>query len=260
MILPRTSKKQEIFDVHWQKMRSWLVQSGLVIKHWFVRCGRVIKQRIKRLEVNALLTTFATIGMSVVAYLQWTTLEKTDATMRSQLMAMYNDQRPWLSVDPLITSNLRYDDNGLNLTVDLRLRNPGKTPALGVQSFAQLTFLHKERDLLQLQDDLCKQASADSRLVFPGNDPVSAPFGFSGGKNEVAKARAASDLMDTLIHPMITGCVRYIFPGDNSRHLTAFQYHLMHMPPFGILQPRSGDMDRAQLLLVQDPFFDNWAN
>ncbi len=218
--LRKTSK------VRWQKTRNWLAQSR-----------RVIQRRIDRLNVNSLLTTLTaiattlvTIGMLVVAYLQWRTLEKTDATMRSQLMAMYNDQRPWLSVDPVITSNLRYDDNGLTLAVDLRLRNPGKTPGLGVQNFAQLTFLYKTRDLVQLQDDLCKQTSPDSRVVFPGNDPVSAPFGFSGGKNEVAKARAASDFPDTFIVPTIIGCISYVFPGDNSRHHTAFPYHLMHVP------------------------------
>ena len=182
------------------------------------------------------------------------------SVMQGQLSAMGYDQRPWVSNDPIITSNLTFTENGISISIDLRLKNPGKTPALNASPSGEMVFTLKENDLVRTQNKACEMARISAGyVVFPGNDPISQLMGFSGGKDEVAKAKAASTFPDQLIRPIIVGCISYVFGADNSRHETGFRYHLMHVPPFGIIDARNGDTPAAQLLLVQG-ISGNWAN
>ena len=209
----------------------------------------------------------ATVGIAAIAVAnhdsekQFTAIHNQQIVMQGQLDAMYNDQRPWVSVDPIIASKLRYDDNGIGVTIDLRLKNPGRSPAMNVRADGKMTFAHKLSDHLRAQRELCDSLplSPQNNLIFPGTDPVSQWMPFTGGREEVAKARSATAIPDRMIAPYLIGCVRYEFGADNSKHRTGFLYQLMHVPPFGIIDAHNGDTDAKDLMLMTG-LWGNWAD
>jgi hypothetical protein len=235
---------------------------------------------VRGLRANhELIMAAATVALLMVAILQWLTFEKqwsalesTDQATRNlasaaksqatamagQLRAMYDNQRPWVSSDPRIISGLTYGENGASITIDLRLKTPGRSPAFTVRESGEMTFIKTIKELTEIRDRHCNSVTDahddDGEVIFPTADPISQWMQFSGGKSEIAEARAATETIRRLIIPVLVGCIGYVSPEDNSHHKTWFLYNVMHLPPFGIIDPLKGDTPAAELLLVRFPF------
>jgi hypothetical protein len=216
------------------------------------RSSRVTATATVVIAVFAVIAALVTISQAIIANRQLT-------AMQGQLNAMEADQRPWVGIEPTIVSELSYTENGMDVVIDLRLRNFGKSPALNTSQGGQLAFLSKLSGLLTIQQRICETAGiGPSSVIFPGEDPVHQRIDFQGGKDEVAKAKAATDFPDWILLPEIIGCIHYFANGDHVPHETGYMYKLMHVPPAGILDPRKGNASPNELLLVQD-IFGNWA-
>lgn len=159
--------------------------------------------------------------------------------------------RPWLTVHPEISS-LDFGELGVVITLRLRLRNIGHSPATHVQAIAEAHV--GSVDLEAARRNSCGPGEANFRkhlysstlkrstteslnsteegdfTVFPKEESYSDVF-LQTGRLEVQEFFAqAGDLAQKYgfhqngVTPAVVGCVNYYFDFDHSQHQTGFAY------------------------------------
>lgn len=164
------------------------------------------------------------------------------------------NQRPWVSFEVTVGGPLRYDVNGMNVTLDFTVRNVGRTPALYVFPAPSL-HLRREghRDDLAVQQRLCAQERerpVSQReigvTVFPGQVVTLPHMIISVSKEEVI----AGTLPRTKwLVPIIVGCINYQSAFEEIRHQTRFIYWLNKRDRSQVIE-EDGNIPADNLILV----------
>jgi hypothetical protein len=159
-----------------------------------------------------------TFALAWIAFLQYGTLEKTDSTLKSQLLAMENDQRPWLRPKISKLYPLILDGKTVNFGFEYTIVNSGKTPAIYAES--QFDF-EPGFGKAEQQDALCRHADIwlnitksplTKRTIFPNED---GNVHISFYSNNEMTYDYGSDRMPFLFIPdrdfvmQIFGCIAY---------------------------------------------------
>jgi hypothetical protein len=196
------------------------------------------------------LLVLSTIALVVVAVLQWSTLEKTDDTLKAQ-------QRPWLSIGyPHATNAFPVSAAGGAFVVEFNLKNFGNSPALNVEIDGEIPMLKSNLGTLARQDAICKRLKerptgkdGNGFTIFP-QETIPKRVSFTIEKGAVEEGIKSLGLPIPTFSPFIIGCTRYVYSADMSQHETGFVFNVEHLPPDGILRADRGDIPKDQIIMI----------
>lgn len=195
-----------------------------------------------------------------VGYFQYTVLDKTNQTLKAE-------QRPWVWFAwPTVVGDLNYTDTGASLAIKFDLVNTGHSPALNVQIDGRMILLKSHANLLGIQKRVCDELeerptgeNGNGFTIFPGSPPFSQVVDFTNDEKAFIDERK-NDSSFRYITPVIVGCVAHFFPADNSIHDTGFIYVVTNPAPFGLIDPRNGNVPAKTLQLNVPPFGSGRTN
>jgi hypothetical protein len=107
-----------------EKSRQAKQQESPKKKVWWFRESLPIDRFTGWLMIYTGLLFVATLFSAGILY-------KTDITLNETLLA---NERPWIQVDIEPSGDMRFDADGLSLSIALKLRNIGKSPAIDAAS------------------------------------------------------------------------------------------------------------------------------
>ncbi len=181
-------------------------------------------------------------------------------TSANQLQA---SERPWITVDASIATDLVYLSGTANISIRFVLTNYGHSPAINVSVHPELFPM--PTDIMKRQKDICRDdrdnfgpGSAAANSIFPTHKEE-VTFGLTIGPD----IRLPST-MEGRMMPELTGCVTYDSSFDNKVHQTGFLYSLGRIDP---TEPRNHaipiNIDTPIRSLTLDPWllpFGRFAN
>jgi hypothetical protein len=161
----------------------------------------------------------------VVGYLQWRTLDKTDATLKAE-------QRPWIQFDVPTKSALGWGGTELSGLMVFHLLNTGHSPALNVRGFSNTLLVWDDDLIRKVQNDLCNsfnraQEEGYGSAVFPGAAPTEHFMTIDILKPEIDKFKSTPPQFP---RPIVVGCFSYFYGADHSAHNTGFMYLIRPRP------------------------------
>jgi len=190
--------------------------------------------------ISTIVLALATVTLSVVAWLQWKTLEKTDQTLKSTLAANQFNERAWLAPS-------RSEIQGT--LVSIYFGNVGKSPTLHAQIVVKeiVTSLHTAADMSDTEkqvEEFCAEK--------PSKEAVEATAAVLILPNEAVNSFFPSKPDAYVRHftvatkaSFIVGCMRYETAGVT--HHTAFCF-----------AQEDGAIDRCQW--SEGGYFGNYAD
>ena len=168
---------------------------------------------------------FFTVVLAVVAILQWETLEKTDKTLKAQ-------QRPWVSVKPVIAGPLTFTDEEARVEIAFLLERKtyGHSCREYVKSTAEIGpyFYFNDGAPIDAMKKICARAKAApdenpvlGHAIFP-KDKFTYSINLGKRKLEIERLRQIGHKKKRKwFGPVIVGCVRVIgFRMRRGRHVT----------------------------------------
>jgi len=168
-------------------------------------------------------------------------------------IAYIADQRPWLSQSAgLADEGLTYNDRGARLTVGVRIKNHGRTPALRATMDAKMVILGPTgvQDIAQdtrkyMEEIRSRNAKSSSRgeVVFPGEE-ITPLNGVFIENSELDKAEESFDGEDFRpLNLVVVGCVTY------GSHL----YEEINQTPFVYIVARRSETGPMAILRAHGP-------
>jgi hypothetical protein len=144
--------------------------------------------------------------------------------MQKQLEAT---DRPWVTVEPSISSPLVYNKSGLKIDLDFAVANTGRSPANRVWVSAGLVPGFELRDWWKKQDAMCDdwQFRIAPYVLFPGAH-FSQPKSLQLRPDEIDPYRSSHSVNGShdVMAMGIVGCVGYIFESRIPLHKTGFMF------------------------------------
>ena len=186
------------------------------------------------IAVFTLVLTGSAIYQAVVMERQWETMEKT----------LVASQRPWVSVEYALVSDLKLSGGEGRLVVRYKTKNHGPTPAVGIGIDAVFDIASPHHsDILAEQGKVCARGRLNlspgefsaGDTLFPDQErqwessiPISRAD-MERSWSDVAETHKMKP--DTIILPVLVGCVSYRFTFDGSIHKTRFMASLSRRDP-----------------------------
>jgi hypothetical protein len=182
------------------------------------------------------LTLFTAVALTVVAVLQWCTLEKTDDTLKATLAANRLSQRPWISVEIKIAGPLSYSrTDGARIPLEITIQNTGNEPALDVLPVVEMYGerigrMKDMKDIIALLMTGCEEISSFpikdtfglGEVLMPKQTRIF-PWTASMTADEVKIGMPFGEV--SFLPPIISGCISYSYnKGEGGRHRTTFSY------------------------------------
>jgi len=179
-------------------------------------------------------------------------------------------QRPWILVDVSLGGPLRYDQNGMNITLDLVLTNTGETPAFQVIPHivpyirTQARFDDRAEQTKLAEDVKIRRPSRFGYTIFPKRG-VSVSWTVTIPHAEIAAAHAEFEGAITFVTPFVVGTVSYVFTLSDKAHQTGIIYQLARLNPSNpritlAIDTAAGDVPREMLALSESslggPYID----
>jgi len=178
-------------------------------------------------------------------------------------------ERPWVSVDPIGFSDLRFNPNGTaSFTIRFLIKNTGHSPAIHAHLEAQMKPIKLDESVftkpLEFQKDVCDKARTPqitsefaAFTIFPGNETTR-----NTGVSMVPGDMKDAEFRDPrpFINPVIVGCIDYQFGFKNGHHQTGFVYALYRIDPrypLSLLRIYLGDTLLAARLHLEPFAFGN---
>jgi hypothetical protein len=162
--------------------------------------------------------------------------------------------RPWISVEPKITSGLTFDSDGGRILIEYAFKNVGHAPA-DVGPFFSEFYLRfpGHSDAGEAQRRFCKTsyvAGGSGKFgytIFPDETDTSERVNELIRKENMAPALTGRDSLS----PVLIGCVKYRFAFDGNEHQTGFIRHLRQTRAGldGRIDPTQGDIPQDRLVL-----------
>jgi hypothetical protein len=196
-----------------------------IICNWVTHAWKVTINRLKSIE--SLILTTATVFLGLMAYWQWSALDKTDITLNKTLIAT---NLPWVAVAIDPAGPIIWRDGGLEVSYKITLKNIGKSPALKV-SHIEGIILDRDANLAIQQQDLgifLNGAHPLSGLanIMPGDDRQMICHE-QVNRREVEKARKPwAGIGPDLITPVLIGIIHYMTQFDTEVRQTGFIYEI----------------------------------
>jgi hypothetical protein len=182
--------------------------------------------------VAALAALVAALATVVIAYL--TIFLAKDSrqqatTIQNQLTEMQDEQRPWISATPTLTSPITYDGNGAHMRLVLTMKNTGHLPAIDIRVEAQSDTARFQRkyDTKTALLGLCEKTrnAIEPFVLFPGDTfPLTQTFDIP--PTELSEARMQSGVAIPGFLPVINICITYLSPNGTTSGQTAISYQL----------------------------------
>jgi hypothetical protein len=189
--------------------------------------GEKTKQRRENITIATLVASaFASFALAIVALLQWSTLEKTDSTLKDTLAANKLEQRAWVYPTSDIVGPLTFKDNRVQLPLKFTFWNTGHLPAPDSWVWVNIYPVAPDSEIAAMKERPAACITpADSFLktgvaVFPG---ASVPLATIIVEPPIG--RTLSDGPHILI---IAGCVIYRSGMERPLHGTVFVAALVH--------------------------------
>ena len=174
----------------------------------------------------------ATIAQVWTTCSQGITLERQGDIMERQILA---DNRPWISVDLNIASNLTFNSEGGRIVIRFTMKNVGASPAVGVVINAKFMLLSPHGgDVRGEQEKVCAGGRADLRpgetssgaTIFPGQEKIfemNYPISRADMERSWADTAQTHNIEpDTFIMPVFVGCASYRVTFEGKIHKTRF--------------------------------------
>jgi hypothetical protein len=220
---------------------------------------------------NGLVTALATI---IIAVFTWKLSGATDrlrigADNQSEVtrQMFLAENRPWISVKPVIASPLIFEaDGNARVEIQFLVTNVGKGPAIGVGVEAKFYVFFGDTRPLQ------KQVVADQKLfpqriritgftLFP-NESECPSISLPIEKQDMEKYWGRFGKMDgsvTAFPPVLIGCVIYGFTFEEGVHCTGFAFDLrkgdLENPKRSyMIDSKDGNLPISSLRLTYTPF------
>jgi hypothetical protein len=133
--------------------------------------------------------------------------------------------------------------------------NSGHSPALYAQTTAVGVIWNGKPTPLTEQQRICDPYdtrpidTSSGYTIFPGQSFPDQPISIRFPKADID----AQHQRMKFIMPVIVGCIFYVAALDNCRHQSGFIFNVMHIPPFGLIDPDKGMVSKDNLLLVFSP-------
>ncbi len=175
--------------------------------------------------------------------------------------------RPWITIDVVITSALNYDSKGVRMNFSFVPKNIGHSPAQNVLIIPELVPVFMGDDVREIQKKICDSVpqinSAFPKYVLFPEEPFSEPFGLDISAEAIkahwGKLPPGKGLPDPI--PIgIVGCVDYTYETSSRHHQTGFAFDILMKDgrlPLRSLTP----LDPNLLILRQHGFFgSHFAN
>ena len=182
-------------------------------------------------------------------------------------------QRPWVSADMNVGSDLKFSKEGASFTVSFKMKNHGNIPAFGVWVDAEIHLARGDTTPILERDRICRkiksQPPADAPVGF-----VAFPQGeiiFSYGL-PIAQAEIDSTLAQfkspegtfRFLSPYVAGCVNYRSAQDKSIHQTGFVANILRVKPEHpefqfVFDLNDGDVQQS-LIRIQPYFYGGYAD
>lgn len=199
---------------------------------------------------------------------QTAALQGSASASQGQLQEMQAQQRPQLAIAGINpTSNLRFDETGATLQLNLNMKNLGKSSAEYTEIHA-LFYSRTDDDVVQKQITACKTRpfspvdTPNQGFNIAQGDTFPYPFWLHMGKDALAAWRTPT--VNKPYHfpvPMIVGCVEYKY--GNKRHHIPFIFEVDRSAPvtperpygYDSIDPNGGDVPAGQIILPIPPWF-----
>ncbi len=172
--------------------------------------------------------------------------------------------RPWVTIDVLITGPLTYSDEGVQMNFSFVPKNIGHSPAQDVLISPQLIPVSMGDDVRVKQNQICKvanQTGFPKYTLFP-DEPFTQPFGLGMSAESIAarwgKLPPNMGLPDPIPIALV-GCVDYTYGTSRRHHQTGFALDVdlkdgrLPLRSLAPIPPRS-------LILRQHPNGGHFAN
>ncbi len=192
----------------------------------------------------------------VIFFKQW-------HAMQRQLDAMESDQRPWIKVDVTITALKINEAKDVAVSLKVRLKNFGKSPARNLQVVPEIhpvvagpwTFGDAQIAACERAREVARKSKTSGLTVFPEEtEPV--PVGTTASGSEIGLHKDSATFV-------VFGCVDYTFGSTHAHGYTVFRLILgkpidngAHMAGI-ILQ--EGIVPPSDLLVEYDWTGGNWT-
>jgi hypothetical protein len=182
-------------------------------------------------------------------------------------------QRPWIVADISVGGPLKYDQNGVAVTMRIRLRNIGHSPATNVWVHPKMmapalgvddSYNPIATQRTMIQEMKSRPAAAWGDTIFPGT-PTEYLHTVSIGSEELK--RIASHV--EFLHLEVIGVVDYRFVFGTESHQTGFSFLVRRTPrPDAAAKKRApdaifiddGDIAASDLLFVSSPIGGDYAD
>lgn len=183
------------------------------------------------------------------------------------------DIRPWLSAEPQV-GPLKNGEKALTLSVTYKIRNIGKSPALGVRLMQRLGIgyddghyeAHKAMEAFSEECRALIPTEASRRFgptIFPNDEPAEIGWPSTISKDELNVLLA--DVEDKEFTIDVLAIIQYVSPADNEWHQTRYIFNLWRAEAdptevenvakiFSYFRPDTPDHPYTQLELHKTPF------
>lgn len=197
-------------------------------------------------------------------------------TMKDQAAIMRNQfeitDRPWLSVEAVSDSPLKFNEKEAYFAVTYRVKNIGRSVATKVQVFSQAYvqrfggtdssfYTEPVKRQRATCENVTKEMGTEGRpTIFP-NDSRNFNWSFNVPRQEM-EANRMENTRSVLI--TLCGCVEYTFGNESAYHQTGFIYIVEVFDPQNPSQPHAVRIDEEvpanQLLFLRYPWGGDYAN
>jgi hypothetical protein len=204
-----------------------------------------------RMEPFIALAAVATIIYAVFAYNQWQVMHGQLSIMSDQLDQMDIAQRPWLTLSRATPINVSVMDFAVFITLDLRARNIGHSPAEKTfawgKAYSSLLTTEESDAVIKICKDALGQNLEDLKvMILPDEDipiqertfPITVQeirknrmdwidFQYAARMAMLGKEKADEIRDEEMAQPLfstfrIAGCITYTYRGGNALGQTAF--------------------------------------
>jgi hypothetical protein len=192
---------------------------------------------------------------------------------------MIGTQRPWVSVRLNLWSGLKFDEQGGHVSIVLRMKNVGNSPAVGTHVDAEVVLgFGPKYAIAEQKRMLATRQKAGPRLVdstfgymlFPGEEFLY-EINFLISREQIKKYQTEMSrdfkkdrTIFKFINPNIVGCVIYGFSFDESVHKTGFIGEIFTVDPLHpngryVIDSEAGDVP-LDLLTLHISEFGSYAD
>jgi hypothetical protein len=183
------------------------------------------------------------VGLATAILLLNQLAEMRDTTIIAQ-QQLEASERPWLSADIAISGPLVFDKDGAHITMAIRLRNIGHSPAIRTAYRPELFAILGSNDTVRERDKFCNQLMLESAepsnaafadTIFPTNESVTvSPWMVPMNKESID---FDSGRFRGIMHPTIIFCVAYRSGFGKSQYDTSYVYDIFRNDPTHPVDP-----------------------